>query len=114
FPVKADGSLEPASDVSVYDRKPVDQPGPGPCAHGITFDNTGRWLIATDNGLDNIYVFAFDPHSRTFGARKKFPTPRGRAPRHIAFHPTQPYFYVSNERMNVTSAFRLDQQTGDV
>jgi len=114
FPVKADGSLEPASDVSVFDRKPLDQPGPGAAAHGMSFDNTGRWLVVTEVGLDALYVFAFDPNSRTLGARKKFPTPAGRAPRHVSFHPTLPYFYITNERMNITSAFRFDARTGDV
>jgi 6-phosphogluconolactonase len=114
FAVKADGSLEAAADVSVFDRKPPEQPGPGAAVHGVAFDNTGRWLVATDVGLDNLYVFAFDANSRSLGARKKFATPPGRAPRHVAFHPTQPYFYVSNERMNVTSAFRFDPRTGEV
>jgi len=114
FPVKADGSLEPASDVSVYDRKPLDQPGPGAAAHGMAFDSTGRWLIVSEVGLDALYVYPFDASSRTFGARKKFPTPPGRAPRHVSFHPTQPYFYITNERMNLTSAFRFDSRTGEV
>jgi 6-phosphogluconolactonase len=114
FPVNADGSLAPASDVSVFDRRPLDQPGPGAAVHGLAFDNTGRWLVATDVGMDHLYVYPFDPTSRTLAAPRKFPTPPGRAPRHVDFHPTQPWFYVSNERMNVASAFRFDPRTGNV
>jgi 6-phosphogluconolactonase len=114
FAVKADGSLEPACDVAVFDRRPLDQPGPGAAAHAVVFDNTGRWAIACDVGADNIYVYPFDAGSRTLANGKRFPTPAGRAPRHAAFHPRLPYFVVTNERMSILSSFRFDAQTGDV
>jgi len=114
FAVKADGSLEPACDVAVYERKPLSNPGPGAAAHSVNFDNTGRWAVACDVGTNHIYVFPFDPAARTLGVAKVFPTPPDRAPRHSAFHPRLPYFFITNERESILSSFRFDSKTGDV
>ena len=113
FAVKPDGSLEPACDVSVFERRPPTEPGPGAAAHSVNFDNTGRWAVACDVGADHIYVYPFDPASRTL-VGKSFPTPPGRAPRHSAFHPRLPYFFITNERESILSSFHFDSKTGDV
>ena len=114
FAVKPDGSLEPASDVSVFERRPPTEPGPGAAAHSVNFDNTGHWAVACDVGADHIYVYLFDPNSRTLGTAKSFPTPPGRAPRHSAFHPRLPYFFITNERESILSSFHFDSKSGDV
>jgi len=114
FAVKSDGSIEPACDVAVFERRPLDQPGPGAAAHSVNFDNTGRWAVACDVGADHIYAFRFDPASRTLGTPKSFPTPPGRAPRHSVFHPRLPYFFITNERESILSSFHFDSNTGDV
>ncbi len=113
FAVKSDGSLEPACDVSVFERRPPTEPGPGAAAHSVNFDNTGRWAVACDVGADHIYVYPFDPASRTL-VGKSFPTPPGRAPRHSAFHPRLPYFFITNERESILSSFHFDSKTGEV
>jgi 6-phosphogluconolactonase len=114
FAVKPDGSLEPACDVAVFERRPLTEPGPGAAAHSVNFDNTGRWAVACDVGADHIYVFPFDPGARTLGSGKSFPTPPGRAPRHSAFHPRLPYFFITNERESILSSFQFDSRAGDV
>jgi 6-phosphogluconolactonase len=113
FPVRPDGSLEPACDVAVFERKPLTDAGPGAAAHSVNFDRTGRWVIACDVGADRIYVYPFDPTSRTLAGRS-FNTPSGRAPRHSVFHPRAPYFFVTNEREASVSSFRFDSATGNV
>ena len=114
FAVKPDGSLEPACDVSVFERRPPAEPGPGAAAHSVNFDNTGRWAVACDVGADHIYVYPFDPASRTLGTRQVVRHPPGRAPRHSAFHPRLPYFFITNERESILSSFHFDSKTGDV
>ena len=114
FAVQPDGSLEAACDVAVFERRPLSDPGPGAAAHSVNFDNTGRWAVACDVGLDHIYVYPFDPASRSLGMGKSFATPPGRAPRHSVFHPRLPYFFITNERESILSSFRFDSQTGDV
>jgi len=114
FPVKDDGSLETACDVAVFQRRPLGEPGAGAACHSVNFDNTGKWAIACDVGFDHIYVYKFDPASRTLGMGKSFPTPAGRAPRHSAMHPRLPYFFITNERESILSSFRFDSKTGVV
>lgn len=114
FAVSPDGSLEPACDVAVFERRPPAEPGPGAAAHSVNFDNTGRWVIACDVGMDHLYVYRFDAASRTLGTGKRFRTPPGRAPRHSAFHPRLPYFFITNERESILSSFRFDSKNGDV
>jgi 6-phosphogluconolactonase len=125
FPVKPDGSLDMACDVSVFDRQPPSdaagrpapgQPGPlqrGPACHTAVFDRTERWVIATDNGFDRLYVYRFSPSGRTLEG-KSFVTPPGRAPRHLVVHPRLPYFFMTNEREPSVSSFGFDSNTGDV
>lgn len=113
FPAKPDGSLEPACDVSVFEQRPFSDVGPGAACHSVIFDRTQRWIIASDNGYDHIYVYPFDPGSRELKA-KSFPTPPGKAPRHFAVHPRAPYFFMTNEREASVSAFSFDSNNGDV
>lgn len=127
FPVQPDGSLGTVLDVAVEAEAPA--PGDerarplsaalGPAAavqvgaacHGLTFDRTERWIIATDNGYDHLYVAPFSPSARQLKARA-YPTPPGRAPRHIAVHRSIPYIYVTNEREPSVSVFHFDSATG--
>jgi 6-phosphogluconolactonase len=113
YPVRPDGSLEPASDVHVFERRPPADTGRDAAAHQVIFDRTQRWLIASENGRDAIYVYPFNPGVRTLEA-KRFPMPAGRAPRHLVFHPRAPYFFITNEREASVSSFQFDSSTGDV
>jgi 6-phosphogluconolactonase len=114
FPVRPDGSLEPACDVSVFEQRPLsDTSGPGAACHSVIFDRAQRWIIASDNGYDHIYVYPFDPGSRKLEG-KSFPTPPGKAPRHFAVHPRAPYFFMTNEREASVSSFYFDSNNGDV
>ena len=127
YSVEPDGSVGPALDVHVFDAPPVAGaegmrreaigPMPGnqvaPACHHVALDRTERWIIATDNGYDHIYVYPFSPTSRSLDA-KVFPASPGAAPRHIAVHASAPYFFVTNEREPSVSSYSLDSDTGQV
>ena len=114
YPVNPDGSLEPACDVSVFAQRPLsDTSGPGAACHSVIFDRTQRWIIASDNGYDHIYVYPFVPGSRKLEG-KSFATPPGRAPRHFAVHSRAPYFFMTNEREASVSSFHFDSNNGEV
>jgi 6-phosphogluconolactonase len=114
YPVKADGSLESPCDVSVFAQRPLsDTSGPGAACHTVVFDRTQRWIIASDNGYDHIYVYPFDSNSRKLEG-KSFPMPPGKAPRHIVIHPRAPYFFMTNEREASVSSFHFDSKNGEV
>lgn len=130
FPVNADGSLESASDAGVF----ADQPAPGAenlpsrslssplgpeagfqigaACHAAVFDRTERWVIASDNGYDHLYVYGFNPTSRQLGVGKSYPLPPGRSPRHIVVHPRAPYFFITNESQPSVSVFHFDSRAG--
>ena len=116
YPVNADGSLAPHSDLVI----PEGEPGPyrdeqhGPHPHQATFDPSGRYVVVPDKGLDRIHVFRFDsargkliacdpPHMKSrYGA----------IPRHIAFHPGHPIAYVVNEQDSTVNACHWDAAAG--
>jgi 6-phosphogluconolactonase len=85
----------------------------GPACHDVAFDRSQRWILATDNGDDRIYVYPFDPTSRMLKG-KSFPTTPGTAPRHFAVHPSAPYFVITNEREPSVSSFHFDADSGEV
>jgi 6-phosphogluconolactonase len=113
YPVRPDGSLEPACDVAVFPPRQPGDPGKNPAAHQVIFDRSQKWAIASDNGGDHLYVYPFNPKTRTL-VGKAFPTPPGKAPRHFALHPRAPYVFITNEQEASVSAFHFDSSTGEV
>jgi 6-phosphogluconolactonase len=108
FPVAADGTLGPASDVrpSVGPRHHAraidDPPGQfavsdhdGPHVHMVAADPTGQFVIANDAGLDLTLIWRLDIQGgRLLPAEAPvLVAPPGSAPRHFAFHPSGKFFY---------------------
>jgi len=116
FFVKPDGTLEPASDVAVFERTHgVDMRAQGSAhAHSANFDPSNRFVLACDTGGDYIYVYRVDPESRAFTNAKAFKTRPGIAPRHSAFHRRWPYVFIIHERESSLASYRFDSKTGDV
>jgi 6-phosphogluconolactonase (cycloisomerase 2 family) len=108
FPVAADGTLGPASDVrpSVgprhHARAMDDPPGQfavsdhdGPHLHMVAADPTGQFVIANDAGLDLTLIWRLDAQGgRLLPAEAPvLIAPPGSAPRHFVFHPSGKFFY---------------------
>jgi len=118
FPVNADGSLAPRSDLVI----PKGKPGPfrdeqhGPHPHQATFDPTGRFVVVPDKGLDKVLVFRFDAErGKLVPCDPPFVKARyGAIPRHIAFHPSRPYAYVVNEQDSTVNAYHWDTGRGEL
>ena len=115
FPVRADGSLEAASQVIQHAGSgPVADRQEGPHAHCIVPDPTGRYALAADLGIDKMLVYRIDleakrlepadPPSASLAA--------GAGPRHIALHPNGRWLYVTGELDSTLTVFSWDAERG--
>jgi len=91
----------------------------GQHAHMIQADPSGRFVLHTDLGLDNIYVWKCDPRDGALSANDPWivALPPGDGPRHFAFHPAiQPngsrWLYSIQEEASTIVLFDFDASTG--
>jgi 6-phosphogluconolactonase len=82
--------------------------------HQVVFDQSGRFLMVPDKGLDRVFMFVFDP--ATGGLT---PTVQGSAtvrpgsgPRHAAFHPSLPVAWVLNEIGSTVTTYLMEAERG--
>ena len=114
FPIRADGSLGPYSDLVI----PEGEPGPlreeqeGPHPHQATFAPGGKFVIVPDKGLDRIQVFRFDAERGKLASCSILDARYGAVPRHIAFHPGRPYAYLVAENDSTVFALHWDTASG--
>jgi 6-phosphogluconolactonase len=115
YPVRSDGSLEPASAVFQHEGSSVHpQHQRGPHAHSVNFDPTNRFALVCDKGIDKVMVYRLDRGSGRLAPNDppSASTHPGAAPRHLAFHPYGRYAYVINEIGSTLTAFAFDSETG--
>ncbi|HEV2528455.1 MAG TPA: lactonase family protein [Thermomicrobiales bacterium] len=110
LPLGEDGHLQPASDIVRAEgagHDPARQEGPH--GHMIAASPDGRWVLATDLGLDTTTVYDFDTAAGTLTLSQS-PNAVGRAepgagPRHFAFSPDGATVYTINELSNTITAW---------
>ncbi|MBA0052529.1 lactonase family protein [Streptomyces sp. AJS327] len=80
----------------------------GPHAHAVVPDPSGRWLLATDLGTDEILVYGLD------GDRppRAVPARPGTGPRHLAFHPDGTRLLLVSELEPTVTTWRWDAADG--
>ena len=127
LPIGKDGRLSPASDVrktegTVGPTRAASAP-PGSFAisghdtahaHMIEADRAGRFVLAPDLGLDQIFVWAFDATRGTLApaATPSVALPPGDGPRHFAFHPNARWLYSIQEEGSTLVLFDYDATRG--
>lgn len=128
FPIRDDGSLEPATDVHhdsghVGALKAKDAPmgsfavsgHDAPHAHMIAPDPQGKFVLATDLGQDRIYTYRFDREKgalRLVEGANFEAMPTGDGPRHFAFHPNGRWLYAIEEEASTVVVFDYAAETG--
>jgi 6-phosphogluconolactonase len=116
FPINSDGSLAPMSDMvpakgNVGPHRTQREAGPHP--HYVSFDPSGRYLLAPDRGLDLVHVYRLDQAGKLAANDPPFARTRpGAGPRHLAFHPTRPIAYVCDELDSTVTAYTFDPERG--
>jgi 6-phosphogluconolactonase len=116
LPINADGSLAPISDLATLKGTPgphrTQQESSHP--HHCPFDRTGRYIVVPDKGLDKICVYRLDTTRGKLvaGEPAEVTARAGAAPRHVDFHPSQPYAYVINELDSTITTYHFDPGKG--
>ena len=127
LPILPEGRLGPASDV----KKDVGTLGPKKAAnapqgsfassghdmahaHMIGTDPSGRFVISSDLGLDQILVWKFDDRAGVLSPNDpaSISFPAGDGPRHFAFHPAGHWFYCLQEEGSNIVLFDYDSAQG--
>jgi 6-phosphogluconolactonase len=102
FPIGRHGELGESTAFSQHEGPRSGAPASGRPevhCHSVVFTPDNRFLLATDTGLNKVYIYRLDPSKASFtphdppflGLQK--PT----NPRHLALHPNGKWAYVSNE-----------------
>ena len=114
LPIDGDGRISPPAALLELDAKPgpnpIEQASPHP--HQISFDPQSRYLYVPDKGSDRIYTLVFDPARPSFHVLHELETAAGSGPRHIAFHPTGKFAFVSYELSSQVGVYRCDLTSG--
>jgi 6-phosphogluconolactonase (cycloisomerase 2 family) len=127
LPILSNGELGPATDVkenrgAVGPKKASSAP-PGshavsghdrPHAHMIESDPAGRFVLATDLGLDQLLVWKFDVAKGTLTPNDPpaVQLPPGDGPRHFAFHPNGRWLYSLQEEGSTLALFDYSAADG--
>jgi len=127
LPIRADGSLGPATDVkqdagTIGPRTAKNAP-PGSFAfsghdhthaHMIQTDPAGRFVLHADLGLDRIFVWKFDAEKGVFTPNDppSVSLPPGDGPRHFAFHGNGRWCYSLQEEGSTIVLFDYDASLG--
>ena len=99
FKTNADGSIQPFQQI--IDHKMIAPAGIVPNVHCTLFSPDGKYVFATDLGLDKLFCYPFSPQSDEPLSESNafiYETPKDYGPRHLAFHPNGKYFYLIAEK----------------
>jgi 6-phosphogluconolactonase (cycloisomerase 2 family) len=127
LPIQADGRLGDPTDV----KKNAGNLGPARAthpptgsfafnghdhthAHMIRADQSGRFVLHVDIGLDKIFVWKFDGQNGTLTPNDPAAVslPPGDGPRHFSFHPNGRWLYSLQEEASNIVLFDYDPATG--
>jgi 6-phosphogluconolactonase len=109
-----DGTLGAMTDLVKLEGKigphRIEQPFPKP--HQVVYDPAERFIIVPDKGCDLVRSYALSKDGKLTQAVPPVPAREEAGPRHISFHPVQPFAYVLNELDSTLTAYRYDTATG--
>lgn len=114
FPVTADGSLAPASDVKQHEgRGPNTERQRSPHAHCVVPYEKKDLLFVTDLGTDRVMVYSVDARSgKLTPTAESYSAVPGAGPRHFKVHPDQRFAFVNNELDMTVTSLGLDERSG--
>jgi 6-phosphogluconolactonase len=116
LPLLADGSLGTMkSQRTDYGSGPTPRQKSA-AAHGVAVDPTHHYVAIADFGADRVFVYRFDPATRTLtpAATPFEQLPPGSGPRRVLFHPDGRFLYLANELTGEICWYRWDSHRGQL
>ncbi len=113
LPIKADGSLAPASASIQHEiTSPDGLRKKAPHAHAIC--QNGAFVYACDLGANQVFIYKFDASKGVLTPNdpKSARLPEGSGPRHLAFRPQGGFAFVNNETTCEITSFAHDAAKG--
>ena len=115
LPIGSDGALGTATTLIAHTGQgPVADRQSKPHAHCIVADPANRHALAADLGADRVFVYRLDAERKSLSPVKggEAVMRAGAGPRHLAFHPTRPFVFVSCELDSTVATLRFDSESG--
>ncbi len=116
FPVLAGGKLGDATAFVQHHGSSVNKDRQaGPHVHEAIFSPDNRFVLATDLGLDDVFVYPFDDQAGKLG-----PQPRilnlngGFGPRHMAFSADGKFVYLVSEMGSTVTVLAFNPTDGNI
>jgi len=115
YKINDDGSLASHPAVVQHQGSSVHpQRQDKPYMHSMIPSQDGRYVYASDLGIDRIMVYSVDAEQ---GILKPAPSPfvsseQGAGPRHLVVHPRIPYAYSVEELSNMVAIYHINEETG--
>ena len=80
----------------------------------MSFDPSGKFLIAPDKGVDATYIYHFDAATGKLVANdpSHVKSRYGAGPRHLSFHPVGPLAWLINELDYTVTTYHWDATLG--
>ena len=106
------GQLSPLLDVQQHTGTGSHDRQDGPHAHSVWFDSDEKTLIAVDLGTNELIFSTFDPQAKklVLASQPSLKMEPGAGPRHLVFHPKQPWIFVINELNSTVSRIEKDEK----
>ena len=113
FPVRADGSLDPAVASAAHAGT-----GPDPArqershAHCVMASPDNRHVVVADLGIDQLVAHRFDATTGALASGRESALAPGAGPRHFVFHPNGRLAFVVNELDSTINALAFEAESG--
>jgi 6-phosphogluconolactonase len=115
FRLLEDGKLGESTALAQHAGSSVNrerQEGPHP--HEVAVSRDNRFVVVTDLGTDEIFVYPFDARRGTLGQPQITKTSPGAGPRHMVFSANGKHLYVINELSNSIVVYGFDVKSGQL
>ena len=118
IPVRKDGTLGEVATLYQHSGERSGAPPGGPRVevhcHSVNFTPDNRFLVATDTGLNKVFIHRIDAANGTFIAHDPpfLGLQRQANPRQFRFHPNGKWAYIANESGPGCTMLRYDARRG--